>query len=163
MMHPAAWLISKLLADKAGPWVETRSPDDDGEYFTRVVLASQGVVFCREAISYYRSGLPDSLSRAKSDHAWAAAFGSLELATKSLRQIEDSTRTRHACATAFQRFIFEAYPRATACRHRAKQYVAALGGSALQPEGGPKFQLVRHLLGWRLARRLLLRRQAQSR
>jgi glycosyltransferase involved in cell wall biosynthesis len=163
MMHPAAWLISRVLADKAGPWVETRSPDDDGEYFTRVVLASQGVVFCREAISYYRSDLPNSLSRARSDHAWAAAFGSLELATKNLRKVEDSARTRHACATAFQRYVFEAYPRSAECRVLAKQYVVALGGSNLQPEGGPKFQLVRRLLGWRLARRLFLKRQAQDR
>jgi glycosyltransferase involved in cell wall biosynthesis len=156
MMHPAAWLIPRILADRAGPWVETRSPDDDGEYFIRVVLASKGVRFCREAISYYRSYLPDSLSRAKSDESWAASFGSLQLAEKNLRAAEDSSRTRHACATAFQRYIYESYPRARACRLHARKYVATLGGSDLEPEGGPKFQLARRLFGWRLARRLFI-------
>lgn len=154
MMHPAAWLIPHPLADKAGPWNETLSLDDDGEYFTRVVLASKGVRFCRDAISYYRSGLTGSLSQTKSEQSWVAAFHSLELAAGHLLKAEDSPRTRHACAAAFQRYIYEAYPRAAACRQRAKRHLTTLGGSDLQPEGGPKFRLARRMFGWRLAKRL---------
>ena len=154
MMHPAAWLTSRLLADQAGPWVEKRSPDDDGEYFTRVVLASKGVRFCPAAISYYRSGLPGSLSRAKSDQAWAAAFASMELAAENLLKAENSPRARHACAIAFQRYIYDAYPRARDCMRKAASNVAALGGSDLQPERGPKFQVISRLIGWRLTKRL---------
>ena len=46
MMHPWAWLPSRALARKAGPWDESLSLDDDGESFTRVVLASPGVRCC---------------------------------------------------------------------------------------------------------------------
>jgi glycosyltransferase involved in cell wall biosynthesis len=154
MMHPAAWLIAKDLIDKAGPWDESLSLDDDGEYFTRVVLASKGVRHCHEAISYYRSGLPNSLSRAKTDQAWTAAFRSLELALDHLRKSEDSMQTRHARATAFQRYVYEAYPLAKASRYRAAEQIATLGGSGLQPEGGLKFQIARRFVGWRLAKRI---------
>jgi glycosyltransferase involved in cell wall biosynthesis len=154
MMHPGAWLTSRRLADRAGPWNEARSPDDDGEYFTRVVLASAGVRHCPGAVSFYRSRLPGSLSRRNSDRAWALAFLSLELSADRLLSVEDSPRTRHACATVFQRFIYEAYPRAADQRRRAGARVAACGGSDFQPEGGPKFQLARRFFGWRLARRL---------
>jgi glycosyltransferase involved in cell wall biosynthesis len=154
MMHPAAWLIPRALAERAGPWNESLSLDDDGEYFTRVVLASRGVRFCSRAASYYRSGLDRSLSGAKSETAWASAFHSLELSAERLQHAENSPRTRHACATAFQRYIHEAYPRAAASRRRAAVHVAALGGSDLAPSGGPKFQLARRLVGWRLAKRL---------
>lgn len=154
MMHPAAWLISRALAERAGPWDETLSLDDDGEYFTRVVLASRGVRTCQDALSYYRSNLPGSLSSAKSERAWASAWRSLELSAARLQAAEDSPRTQHACATAFQRFIFESYPRAAGCRRTAARRVGQLGGSTLQPEGGRKFHLARRLLGWRLARRL---------
>jgi len=154
MMHPAAWLTPRALAERAGPWDESLSLDDDGEYFTRVVLASQGVRFCREAVSYYRSGLPGSLSGAKSERAWASAFRSLELSSGRLLAREDTLRTRHACATAYQRYIYEAYPHAAECRHRAAAKLAALGGSDLLPPGGPKYRWARRLLGWRLAKRL---------
>lgn len=155
MMHPAAWLTSRALARKAGPWDESLSLDDDGEYFTRVVLASQGVRCCPESVSFYRSNLAGSLSGAKSEKAWASAYRSIELSVARLRQVEDSPRTRHAGATAFQRFVYEAYPRAAEWRRRAARQVAALGGASLEPEGGPRFQLARRLLGWRLAKRIL--------
>ena len=156
MMHPAAWLAPRGLAGRAGPWNEALSLDDDGEYFTRLVLASAGVRHCPGAVSYYRSGLPGSQSDEKSDRAWASAFLSLELSADRLLVAEDSPRTRHACATAYQRFLYEAYPHAPDCRRLAAARAAACGGSALEPEGGPQFQLARRLVGWRLARRLQL-------
>jgi glycosyltransferase involved in cell wall biosynthesis len=154
MMHPAAWLVPRGIADRAGPWDESLSLDDDGEYFTRIVLASHGVRFCPRAVSYYRSGLPGSLSGAKSERALDSAFRSLELSAGRVRAAEDSPRTRHACATAFQQYIYSSYPGAAACRRRAEAHVAALGGSELEPPGGRRFQLARRLFGWRMAKRL---------
>ncbi|HWA07871.1 MAG TPA: glycosyltransferase family 2 protein [Opitutaceae bacterium] len=154
MMHPAAWLVPRPLAERAGPWNESLSLDDDGEYFTRVVLAAQGVRCCAGAVSYYRSQLANSLSRTKSDAAWSSAFRSLELSVNGLLLREDSPRTRQACANALQRLIYEAYPRAAPARAEAARRVALLGGSRLSPEGGPSFQRVRRLVGWRIAKRL---------
>jgi glycosyltransferase involved in cell wall biosynthesis len=156
MIQPGAWLTPRHLAEAAGPWDESLSLDDDGEFFSRVVLASRGVRWCPKAFAYYRSGLAGSLSRAKSDLAWISAYRSLSLSTARLLQHEDSPRTRHACATVLQRYIYEAYPRAAACRRDAAAAVARLGGSDLAPEGGPKFQFWRRCIGWRLAKRLQL-------
>lgn len=154
MMHPAAWLISRTLADRAGPWDESLSLDDDGEYFTRVVLNAVGVRCCRAAFSYYRSGIRGSLSGRTSERALASAFQSVRLSTEHLLHVENSARVRGACATALQRFIFEAYPRARRCRRDAARLVAEYGGSALRPGGGPRFQMARRWLGWKLARRI---------
>jgi len=156
MMHPAAWLIPRSLVERAGPWDESLTLDDDGEYFTRVVLASRGVRFCPGATSFYRSGLARSLSGSKTLSAWDSALRSLELTSARLRGAEDSPRTRRACATAFQQFIYSSFPEAAVCRRRAAALVAALGGSDLKPPGGSRFQLARRLLGWRLAKRLAL-------
>jgi glycosyltransferase involved in cell wall biosynthesis len=154
MMHPAAWLVPRGLSEKAGPWNESLSLDDDGEYFTRIVLTSRGVRCCTEAVSFYRSRLAGSLSDSSSDLAWNSAFRSMELSLALLRRTEDSSRTRAACATAYQRFIYSSYPFAADCRRRSAEQVAALGGSSLTPAGGPLFQTARRLLGWRLAKRL---------
>ncbi|GAA4084412.1 glycosyltransferase family 2 protein [Mucilaginibacter panaciglaebae] len=48
-----AWLIPKEIIDKAGPWNEELTIDDDGEYFCRIILGSKGILKT-PGISYYR-------------------------------------------------------------------------------------------------------------
>ena len=154
MMHPAAWLVPRQIAQKAGYWNETLSLNDDGEYFCRVVLASLGVKFCWGARTYYRSGISSSLSGSKSRAAWNSAFRSLELGTTNLLAREDSPRTRRVCATAFQRFIHEVYLDAPALVQKAEAKVQEYGGSSLKPLGGAAFQLLSSTLGWQRAKQL---------
>ena len=154
MMHPAAWLIPRQIAEKAGPWNETLSLNDDGEYFCRVILASQEIRFCWGAKTYYRSGSSGSLSRIKSSVAWESALNSLELGTNNLLARENSLRTRHACATTFQRFVYEVYPDMPDLQKNAEVKVEQLGGSQLKPFGGPTLQLLSHIVGWKQAKRI---------
>lgn len=154
MVHPAAWLVSRPLIAAAGGWDERLSLDDDGEYFARVALAARTIRYCATALSYYRSRLPGSLSRSRSDRAWASAFLAAELAVQHLLAREDSPRTRAAAADYLQRLVFEAYPHRRDDRHRVEARMRELGGSRVQFEAGPRFHLVARLLGWRLAKRL---------
>lgn len=154
MMHPAAWLVPRNIADKAGLWNESLSLNDDGEYFCRVLLASQGIKFSSEAKSYYRSGNSNSLSGSKSPKAWESAFLALELVTNNLLLTENSPRTRHACATVFQRFIYEVYPDLPELRKKAEDRVISLGGSDLSPLGGKLYLNISRFIGWKLAKRL---------
>lgn len=154
MMHPAAWLVPRPLLERAGPWDEQISLNDDGEYFCRVALASSGIQFAWGARSYYRSGNSASLSGRKSDAAWASALRSLERCRDRLLQAEDSPRTRQTCAILFQRFVYEVYPQVPQLRQRALAQVQILGPVQLRPPGGPGFQLVSRLVGWQQAKRL---------
>jgi glycosyltransferase involved in cell wall biosynthesis len=154
MMHPAAWLIPRSIAEQAGGWNESLSLNDDGEYFCRVVLASRGIKFCWGAKTYYRSGNTSSLSGSKSYAAWKSAFSSLELGTSHLLAKENSTKTRQICATVFQRFIYEVYPEAPDLVEAAKVKVKEFGGSNLQPSGGPAFKAITALIGWQKAKQL---------
>ena len=47
-MQTATWLTSRELAEAAGPWDTRLLVDDDGEYFCRVLLASEGTRFVPE-------------------------------------------------------------------------------------------------------------------
>lgn len=154
MMHPAAWLIPRAIAEAAGPWDEKLSLNDDGEYFCRVILASRGIKFCGEAKSYYRSGLFGSLSDQKSDRAYLSAYRAIEKSGQALLAVEDSDRTRQAIATLFQRFIYESYPAVGALRQEAAVQVKQMGGSLLQPSGSPLFEKLSNYIGWRLAKRI---------
>ncbi|MEO0935394.1 MAG: glycosyltransferase family A protein, partial [Cyanobacteria bacterium J06641_2] len=154
MMPNAAWLVPIEISEKAGLWNESLSLDDDGEYFCRVVLASEGVKFSWGAKTYYRSGNSGSLSRSKSRKAWESAFLSLSLGTSNLLATENSPSTRHTCATVFQRFIYAVHADAPDLVKVAKAKVQKFGGSDLKPCGGPMFQLLASVLGWQRAKQV---------
>jgi glycosyltransferase involved in cell wall biosynthesis len=154
MMHPAAWLVPRVIADRAGPWNESLSLNDDGEYFARVALAARRMVFATAGASLYRSSLPGSLSRRRDRRALESVASSMTLIARHLSRAEDSPRVRRALADYWQRLIFEIYPAAPDLRRFAEAEVHALGGSRLKPEIGPREQIVACLFGWKAARRL---------
>lgn len=157
MMHPSAWLVPRIVADRAGPWNETLSLNDDGEYFCRVLLASDGVAFCADpsAKSFYRSGLPGSLSQQRSEQARSSQFHSVELIAAHLLAAEDSARIRQAVANHYQRFIHDFFPAPANLMRAAASRVAELGGSTLgAPPMGPRTKLLAALIGWKNVWRL---------
>ncbi len=157
MMHGAAWLVPRAVAERAGPWDERLSLINDFDYFSRVLLASNGSKFCVGAKTYYRSGNISSLSGAKSRRAWESALLSLELGTMNLLAHETSDRTKAVCATVFQRFSYEVFPQQPDLAGQAEARAAALGGSPVQPTGGPMFHTLSRLVGWKTASKVRLR------
>ncbi len=155
MMHPSAWLVPRAVADRAGPWDESLSLNDDGEYFCRVALAGANMVFCPVGRSYYRSGLAGSLSQQRGERARRSQFHSLELITDHLLAAEDSPRTRRAAANYFQRFIHDFFPAPAGLMQQADARVTALGGSTLGPPPmGPQTTALARVLGWKNVWRL---------
>lgn len=157
MMHPSAWLVPRAVATRAGPWDESLTLNDDGEYFCRVSLASTGIAFCADtaARSYYRSGQPGSLSQQRGEGPRHSQFHSLELTAKHLRAQEDSPRTRRAAANLYQRFVHDFFPSPPDLMQEAERRVAELGGSTLDgPSMGPKSSTLARLAGWKNVARL---------
>ncbi len=156
MMHPAAWLVPRGVAERAGPWDESLSLNDDGEYFARVVLAARRIAFSDTGASLYRSNLTASLSRRRDERALISVTHSVELIAGHLQRAEDSPRVRRALADYWQRLVYEIYPDGPVHCKRAEAEVRALGGSSLRPTMGSRERLAAQLLGWKLARRLRL-------
>lgn len=156
MMHPGAWLVPRTIVDRAGPWDESLSLNDDGEYFARAVLSSGGIRFSAQGASLYRSNLVGSLSQQRSRRALDSVFASVTLIAGHLRRVEDSQRVTRALADYWQRLVYELYPDAPDLVRRASAEVRALGGSTLRPAMGARELLAGRFLGWRLARRLQL-------
>lgn len=153
MMHPAAWLVPAAVARAAGPWDESLSLNDDGEYFARVVLASAGVVHVPGALSLYRSGLARSLSGRTDARALQSLFASGLRVAGHLQRAEDTPRVRAALADYLQRLAFELYPGNTALYRQAQAEATRLGGSAVRPAMGARQALFAKVVGWKLARR----------
>lgn len=153
MMHPAAFLTPREVADAAGPWNENlpSNPNDDGEYFSRVALQSAGLRFSVTGASYYRvhPARSFSLSRRRDETALRSRLRSIELITGRMLAVEDSPRVRKACADLYQRLIFSIYPRSPELIQLASNRVQDLGGSQLLPSMGFWGQLLARLIGWK--------------
>jgi len=155
MMHPAAWLVPRTVADRAGRWNESLSLNDDGEYFCRVLLASTGIAFCDEARTYYRSAQTGSLSQRRHEAARRSQFKSIELCEQHMLAAENSARTRRAVANQYQRFIYDFFPRSPELIRKAANRIARLGGSSqLKPAMGPRTAALARWLGWKNVWRL---------
>ncbi len=155
MMVPAAWLCPRAVLEAAGPWDEALSLNDDGEYFGRVMLRARRILFCGESRSYYRSGLPGSLSRRKGRAALESLWRSTELNVgRMLDAASSSVRARAAAANGWQRLAFECYPAAPDLASAAEARARELGGSPFPWPGGPAFHRLAGVVGWRIAKRL---------
>ena len=154
MMHPAAWLARRTLLDRVSPWDERLSLNDDGEYFARVMLAAERIVFCKEARTYYRSGLTGSLSRRNDRSALESLYRSCDLTIGYLLAGDSSPRSRAAAAYAWKWAAFELYPGAPDLARAAEGNSRELGGSARPFLAGGRFQIASQFLGWRVAKRL---------
>src|SRR5215475_4089867 len=110
-MQPATWLTSRELAEAAGPSDPRLHYDDDGEYFCRVIMASEGTRFVPEAKVFYRITPSSRVSYVgSSDKKKDSLLLSMKLHIKYLRSLEDSERVRRACLTYLQNWYDNFYP-----------------------------------------------------
>jgi glycosyltransferase involved in cell wall biosynthesis len=154
MIQGACYLIPRSLVQQAGPWDESLSLINDFDFFPRVLLRARQLLFCPEAVLYYRSGLPNALSGTKSRAAWDSAFRALGSGTQRLLTDNNSPPAQKACSRAFEEFVYASYPAVPELRQLAWEQVQKLGGPYSHPQMGPKMKLVSRIVGWKLAKRL---------
>jgi len=153
-MQTASWLVSRELAEAAGPWDTRLLGDDDGEYFCRVLLASNGVRFVPEAKVYYRFAGSGSLSYiGHSDRKVTAQWCSMELHIHYIRSLEDSQRVREACVSYLQNWFSVFYPDRPDLVKRAEEMAASLGGKLQPPALSWKYSWIAALFGRQQAKR----------
>lgn len=156
-MQTASWLVSRELTEAAGPWDTRLLGDDDGEYFCRVLLASDGVRFVPDARVYYRASGSASLSYVgNSDRKREAQWISMQLHIRYLRSLEDSEIVRAACVKFLQNWIAYFYPERLDIFRQAQAMSNDLGGQLEIPRLSWKYSWIKALFGWRLARRAQL-------
>jgi glycosyltransferase involved in cell wall biosynthesis len=152
-MQTATWLVSRELTEAAGPWDTRLLGDDDGEYFSRVINASNGIQFIRESRVYYRITPSNRLSYiGRSDKKKEAQFLGMKLQIGYLRAREDSDRVRAACVTYLQTWLPSFYPERPDLVEEAQQLAATLGGRLSVPNTSWKYAWVEKLFGFAAAK-----------
>ena len=149
-MPTGSWLTPRSIIERAGPWDESLpgNPDDDGEFFSRVVLASRKVLFCGDSVYYYRSAMGGlNLRQAtRSDCAAHSLLVTQRIYEQRLIGVENSLRARQVAAHGYASFLEQVYPEFPDYCAEAVASIKRLNVPRYPPPGGKKFALiVRHL------------------
>jgi glycosyltransferase involved in cell wall biosynthesis len=157
-MQTATWLASRDFTEAAGPWNTSLLGDDDGEYFCRVLLASNGTLFVPDARVYYRVTGGSRLSYiGQSQRKKEAHLASMKLHIQYIRSVEDSERVRRACVDYLQVWLPDFYFEGSGLVKEAQQLAEALGGRLKAPRLSWKYRWIQSAFGWNSARQVQLR------
>jgi glycosyltransferase involved in cell wall biosynthesis len=152
-MQTATWLVSRELSEAAGPWDMRLLGDDDGEYFFRVINASNGIRFVSQSKVYYRITPSSRLSYiGRSNKKMEAHFLGMKLQIGYLRAREDTGRIRAACLNYLQAWLPSFYPDRPDLVQEAQQLAACLGGQLSIPKASWKYAWIEKLFGFAAAK-----------
>ena len=89
---PLVYLVPAALIKLAGNWNEDLSNNDDGEYFTRIIMKADSILFCENAEAYYRAGDSDRLSLLNEENKVLACMASWSLIEKHLKGFHEISK-----------------------------------------------------------------------
>jgi glycosyltransferase involved in cell wall biosynthesis len=154
-MQNATWLISREVAEAAGPWDESLHYDQDGEYFARALAASEGTRFVPGTGVLYRVTGRNRVSYiGNSDRKKDSLFRSMMLHIQYLRSLNESERARKACVTYMQIFYGVFYPSRMDIAAELQGLAVELGGR-LHPQALRwKYAWIEPLFGRKIAQHM---------
>jgi glycosyltransferase involved in cell wall biosynthesis len=152
-MNPATWLVSRELTEAAGPWDTRLIYCEDGEYFCRVILASNGIRFVPKATVFYRNTSSSASYMGGSTRKMESNLLSRQLEISYLRAFEDNDRVRAACLKSLQTALINLYPEPALVR-QSQQLAATLGGRLEIPKLSWKYRWIQKLFGFAAAKRV---------
>jgi len=153
-MQTATWLVSRELTKAAGPWDIRLWVDDDGEYFARVLLLSDGVRFVPDAKVFYRMSGVDRLSYIGcSNEKMEAQLRSMELTIGYLRSLDDCKRARTACLAYLHGYLSYFFPERPDIVDHLARMAGDLGGRLERPRVSWKYSWIAGIFGLHAAKR----------
>ena len=153
MISVHSWLTPKSVIENAGKWNESLSVDDDGEFFCRVVLASQRVRYSFNAISYYRHFLGNnSLSAQKNRAAYTSMLEALKLKHSYLKSAGNHPLANQIISRHYWWIGVACFPRHIRLYQYCMKTAKTLGFNGSKYNGGRRGKLISLFLGWKLTR-----------
>jgi hypothetical protein len=154
MMAISSYLTHRILIQKAGSWDESIIINQDGEFFTRVLVLSDQVLFESQGKVYYRMPSTTNVSQQKTRKAWESLLESYKRYERNILSLEDSSRIRISLNKVYQKFIYDCFPDHPDLTNEAGILMKSLKVKEKTYIGGPKFQMLSKILGFKNALRL---------
>jgi glycosyltransferase involved in cell wall biosynthesis len=162
MIEIHAWLCPKSVIDAAGNWDEELTVDDDGEFFLRVVLAAAKVMYCPNAIVYYRKHEEASLSNTKGLANITSSAKSLCLKSAHLSKHGNDETLKRVMSKFFWQLAVRSYPEYKSISKKLVEQAISLQGKKQIPKlniGNIIFDFIANHVSWKLGRQIQFYKQ----
>lgn len=147
-----AWLTPKKLIDQVGYWNENLSLDDDGEFFSRIVLNAKKILKT-EGFAYYRKTKNATLSSRRNLTGLQSLFHSVLSKKSELLKRSNSKAAKRAINRLLMDVALYSYP-----EYPDLVRSVELSFTNEKPEipnlGGKLINLIARFAGWKFAKRL---------
>lgn len=150
------WLVPRSLINKAGVWRSYRCPDDDGEFFTRMILESEGIVQVPGVYNYFRVGPgANQLSGNANRHYLKNTLLTIDLKHRYLLQKGGHPKLKAALAKQYLDYAVYNFPAQRDLSALAFRRYRQLGVKAEAPLlGGRLVEGFKSAFGWKAVRLL---------
>jgi len=154
MIPVHSWLTPTSVVKKAGFWNEELSLNDDGEFFSRVVINSLAIINAPDTFCYYRKApLGASLSSRKDYNAFKSQIKSISLIQKQLKNYLQDDRINLVISRMMMELLVQVYPQYKKLAHDIAQSINEAGGTKHRPIiGGKLIELIKTIFGWKCAK-----------
>ncbi|WP_316782816.1 glycosyltransferase family 2 protein [Pedobacter frigiditerrae] len=153
MISIHSWLTPKHIIEKSGIWNEELTYDDDGDFFARVVLNSQGIVYSEHAYCYYRKQKTKSLSDLDSLERFKSMLHSVLLKKEALFRKTNTYPAKLAIYKMLTGVALKCLPKYHNLYKIAISALPKIDPKNYQPSiGGPITQKLVSLFGWKTIR-----------
>lgn len=154
VMFPVqVWLTPREIINKTGYWNESIRYLVDNEYFSRAILNSKRIVFCKDAMSYYRKGHL-SASHRKDLVGLQSRFKSKLLVVNNILGTDQTKIVRLACANHLHHFAFGIYPDYKQLVNEVEYEIKKLDVNYRKNLANGKMRILGFLIGWKNAKKI---------
>lgn len=147
-------MLNKELINKSGLWNEDLILYNDTEFYTRVILNSEGIVFTPGSRLFYRSGHNTSLTSQNKRVSFESTYKAIELIAENLLAYENSPRVRKVIANMYYRRYYDIFPKFPDLAKKYKNKAILYGGQNLVIRGGTLYNFISATFGWKIAKLL---------
>ena len=126
MFPVSCYLISRKMAETVGSWDERLLKNQDGDYFSRVLMSASRVYFCDKGFFFYRRGHASQSTVKINSEPKLRSVLLTHQKQKNILKIEDSPRVRKALARNFS-LVLNSAKFGSELYHEALKEIEALG------------------------------------
>lgn len=100
-----SWLVPRILVDETGGWDESLVKNQDGDFFARVVMRANKLLYVADSLTYYRKDNDVSISKLVSKKTLEANLKTFETYMHLMKNDMDKSEVRKGLALMYSRYI----------------------------------------------------------
>ena len=142
------YITSRKLIEEAGSWDERLKKVQDGEFFCRVLSKAGKILFCSDAMFYYREGhLSVSKSNKFSKDKLDSSLLGRVLVKDTVLPLRNTHQIRHGLARIFSEVMLNS-PYKSEWYMEAKKQIELLAERPIHPCPSPKVRILERIIGF---------------